>query len=113
MIRILATALLAISLTASGAFATSMDDLVKRKGLYYKGFPDVPFTGRVDKGLRRGAFKNGKEEGPWVMYWDDGTKWEDRSGTYRDNDEKAIRPDIARPSRDDSSVHRPTLLSRW
>jgi hypothetical protein len=63
MIRILATALLALSLTASGAFATSLDDLVKTTGLYYKKFTDVPFTGVVDEGLRRGAIKNGKQEG--------------------------------------------------
>ena len=72
MIRILATALLALSLTASGAFATSMDDLVRVDGLYYKKFTDVPFTGKLDEGLERGAFKNGKREGPWVEYWDNG-----------------------------------------
>lgn len=75
MIRILATALLALSLTASGAFATSMDDLVERDGLYYKKFTDKPFTGVVDEGKRRGAFKNGKEEGPWVYYYENGQLW--------------------------------------
>jgi len=72
MIRILATALLALSLTASGAFATSMDDLVKREGLYYKKFTDTPFTGVVDEGKRRGAFKNGEQEGPWFTYYENG-----------------------------------------
>jgi len=72
MIRILATALLALSLTASGAFATSMDDLVKREGLYYKKFTDTPFTGVVDEGKRRGAFKNGEQEGPWFIYYENG-----------------------------------------
>ena len=51
MIRILAAALLALSLTASGAFATSQDDLVMTEGLYYKKFTDVPFTGKLDEGL--------------------------------------------------------------
>ena len=70
--RILATALLALSLTASGAFATSMDDLVLVDGLWHKKFTDVPFTGKVDEGTARGEFKNGKKEGPRVGYWDDG-----------------------------------------
>jgi antitoxin component YwqK of YwqJK toxin-antitoxin module len=72
MIRILATALLALSLTASAAFATSMDDLVERDGLYYKKFTDKPFTGVVDEGKRRGAFKNGEQEGPWLSYYENG-----------------------------------------
>ena len=53
MIRILATALLALCLTASGAFATSWDDLILVDGLYHKKFTDVPFTGEVDEGLAR------------------------------------------------------------
>jgi hypothetical protein len=55
MIRILATALLVLGLTASGAFATSIYDLAKAGGLYYKKFSDVPFTGELDEGLARGA----------------------------------------------------------
>jgi hypothetical protein len=50
MIRILATALLALSLAASAAFATSEDDLIYTDGLAYKKFTDVPFTGEVDEG---------------------------------------------------------------
>ena len=73
MTRTLATALLALCLTLSVAFATSMDDLVEADGRYYKKFTDVPFTGKVDEGLSRGVIKNGKREGPWVVYWDDGT----------------------------------------
>ena len=80
MIRILATALLALSLTASGAFATSMDDLVLVDGLWHKKFTHVPFTGETDEGLWRATFKNGKKEGPWVMYHG---KREDSSGTFR------------------------------
>ena len=109
MIRILATALLALSLTASGAFATSMGDLVKIDGLYYENFTHVPFTGEVDEEVYLGATKNGNHEGPWVMYQpsgqlatmgeyknreregrrvryhEDGTKGEDLSGTYRND----------------------------
>ena len=81
MIRILATALLALSLTASGAFATSMDDLVEADGRYYKKFTDVPFTGKVDQGLSRGVIKNGEREGPWVIYYNNGRLW--YKGAYK------------------------------
>jgi hypothetical protein len=110
MIRILATTLLTLSLTASGAFATSQDDLTKTDGLWHKKFTDVPFTGKVDEGTARGEIKNGIFEGPWVGYWpngrvefkgtfknglfegpwvwysEDGTKWEPLSGTYRNGE---------------------------
>ena len=84
-------------------------DLVERGGLYYKKFTDVPFTGEVT-GQRHGSFKDGKEDGPWVSYYDsgqlmskgdlkngkpdgpwvwydeDGTKNEFLSGTYRNGE---------------------------
>jgi hypothetical protein len=72
MIRILATALLALSLPASGAFATSLGELVYTDGIYCKKFTDVPFTGKVNEGWARGAFKNGKREGPWDGYYTNG-----------------------------------------
>ena len=82
------------------------ENLVKRDGLYYKKFSDVPFTGKVT-GQRNGSFKdgkkvgpwvyyysngqlmakgtykNGKREGPWVMYSQDGTVIEKLTGTYK------------------------------
>ena len=88
MIRILATALLAIILTASGAFATSMGDLVKAGGLYYKKFTDVPLTGKLDEGLSRGVFKNGKREEPWVHYYDHGRIW--RKGAYKNGEREGL-----------------------
>jgi hypothetical protein len=72
MIRILATALLALCLTASGAFATSLVELVERGGVYFKRFANEPLTGKVDEGLYQGAHKNGKREAPWVGYWPNG-----------------------------------------
>jgi antitoxin component YwqK of YwqJK toxin-antitoxin module len=72
MVRILASALLALSLTTSGAFAARLNDLVEREGVYYKKFTDVPFTGELEEGEARGAFKNGKKEGPWVRYHSNG-----------------------------------------
>ena len=108
MIHILAAALLTLFLTSSGAFALSLDQLVMREGITYKKFTDEPFTGKVDEDLGQGAFKDGKFEGPWVMYWSngqlrskgaykngkregpwvrynkDGTKLQHLSGTFRD-----------------------------
>lgn len=49
----------------------TIDDLVKREGLYYKQFTDAPFTGKVT-GNKQGALKSGKKEGAWVSYWETG-----------------------------------------
>ena len=57
-----------------------MDDLVEREGTYYKKFTDVPFTGQVE-GKRQGSFKNGKHEGSWVGYHDNGQLLE--KGDYK------------------------------
>ena len=90
MTRILATALLALCLTASAAFATSLTELVMiRHGpegqfwRWHEMSSDVPFTGEVDEGLALGAMKNGKQEGPWVAYRKGGTKDEPWTNTYR------------------------------
>ena len=48
-----------------------IEDLVERDGLYYRKFTDVPFTGKtVEK--EQGSFRNGKRDGPWVIYWGNG-----------------------------------------
>jgi antitoxin component YwqK of YwqJK toxin-antitoxin module len=57
------------------------DDLVITSGLYYKKFTDVPFTGEVT-GQEQGSFKDGKKEGPWVGYHDNGQLW--WKGDYKD-----------------------------
>ena len=49
----------------------TMGDLVKRKGLYYKKYSNIPFTGNFT-GFLRGSFKDGKREGYWVRYCDNG-----------------------------------------
>ena len=59
----------------------------KETGLSYKKFTDVPFTGEVTgetQGLF-GSFKDGKKDGPWVVYWDNGQLMS--KGTYRDGKE--------------------------
>ena len=49
----------------------TLADLVKRNGLIYKKFTDVPFTGKVT-GNQQGSVKNGKEEGAWAYYFSNG-----------------------------------------
>jgi hypothetical protein len=71
MKRILAPILLLTLLFPALAFGETMDDLVKRDGLYYKKFAEVPFTGKTT-GKIQGSFKNGKKHGPWVSYHDNG-----------------------------------------
>jgi antitoxin component YwqK of YwqJK toxin-antitoxin module len=83
MKRLLAPILLLTLLFPALAFGETMDDLVQRPqwtGLYYKKFTEVPFTGKVT-GKSRGSFKDGKRDGPWVSYWDNGQLWS--KGTYK------------------------------
>ena len=56
------------------------EDLVTRKGLYYRKSSDVPFTGKTT-GKTPGTFKNGKKDGPFVDYWDNGQL--ESQGTYK------------------------------
>ena len=62
-------------------FGETMDDLVERDGLFYKEFTDVPFTGNLT-GKSQGKIKNGKKEGPWIRYHDNGQL--ELKGTYKD-----------------------------
>ena len=64
-----------------------MKDLVKREGLFYKKFTDVPFTGKVE-GEQQGKLKNGKKDGPWVFYWDNGQL--NSKGTYKNGKEEGF-----------------------
>jgi antitoxin component YwqK of YwqJK toxin-antitoxin module len=80
------------------ALGETMDDLMKRDGLFYKEFNPVkrwilllirqpghnvvPFTGTVT-GKTQGTIKNGKKDGPWVSYHDNGQL--SSKGTYKDN----------------------------
>ena len=68
------------------SFGLTLDDLVIRDGLYYEKFTDVPFSGEIDEGLERGEFEDGKREGPWVAYRDDGQLWQ--KGAYKDGKEE-------------------------
>ena len=50
----------------------TFDGLVYREGLFYKNSADVSFTGIVTKGGQQWTFKDGKAEGPYVPYHDNG-----------------------------------------
>ena len=58
-------------LTSSVGWSETMDDLFEIKGIYYNKFTEVPFTGKID-GKTTGSFKNGKRDGSWLDYWENG-----------------------------------------
>ena len=55
-----------------------------RGDLYYKKFTDVPFRGKL-KGLTNGVLKNGKKNGLWEYYYEDGQLRD--KGNYKDGKE--------------------------
>jgi antitoxin component YwqK of YwqJK toxin-antitoxin module len=63
--------ILFISLLSTPSWSETFDDLVKREGIYYQKFTNVPFNGKVT-GSAQGAFKNGKREGAWAEYYENG-----------------------------------------
>jgi len=63
--------ILFISLLSSPSWSVTIGDLVEREGIYYQKFTDVPFSGKVT-GNPQGSIKNGKWDGAWVRYWDNG-----------------------------------------
>ena len=81
-IRLIIPALVAL-LVSGPTWGETFENLVLRDGLYYKKFTDVPFTGKVE-GEQQGKIKNGKRDGPWVSYHDDGTVVKFLTGTYKD-----------------------------
>jgi hypothetical protein len=56
MKHILAPIVLLTFLFPSLAFGVTMDDLVKRDGIHYKKFSDVPFTGKTTENVCEGMF---------------------------------------------------------
>ena len=63
--------ILFISFLSSPSWSETLDDLVVRDGIWYKKFTDVPFTGKI-KGRIIGGFINGKFDGLFVHYWENG-----------------------------------------
>ena len=82
MKQTLLTICLIVFALTSWSETLTVDDLVERNDLYYKKFTDVPFTGEIT-GKRQGSIKDGKKEGKWVYYYDNGqleSKREYKSG---------------------------------
>ena len=75
--------LVLMSLVSSPSWALSIDDLVGNDadGLAYQKFTSTPFTGKLNRGLQRGSFKNGKREGYWEEYRETGLLF--KKGTYK------------------------------
>ena len=69
--------ILFISVLSSPSWSetVSWDDLVKRNDLYFEKFTDVPLTAEVS-GQFNGQIKNGKKEGFWKEYHDNGQLFE-------------------------------------
>ena len=78
------TALL-ITLLSSPSWSATIDDLVERNDLYYEKFTNVPFSGEVT-GQEQGSFKNGKRDGAWVFYHQNGQLWYE--GNYKNGKEE-------------------------
>ena len=72
MERILTSMVFMVLLFPGFVLGETMDDLVYRDGLYYKKFTDVPFTGNITGKTEQGTIRNGKKEGLWVYYYDNG-----------------------------------------
>jgi antitoxin component YwqK of YwqJK toxin-antitoxin module len=83
MKRILAPILLLTLLFPALAFGETIEfhTLLKTDGLYYRPFNQVPFTGNVT-GVYQGYLENGKKQGPWSDFWDEGRIANTR--TYKD-----------------------------
>ena len=81
MKRTLAPILLLTLLFPSLVYGETMDDLVKRDGIHYKKFTEVPFTGKTTGEIQT-TYKDGKIEGPYERYYKKGQLRE--KGTYKD-----------------------------
>jgi len=82
MRHILTSVVLVVFLFPSLALGLEMDDLVQREGLYYEKFTNIPFSGKIDEGLERGSLKDGRKDGLWVDYHENGQL--SMKGTFKD-----------------------------
>ena len=79
--------LVLLSLMSFPSWGLSMDDLVIRAGLYFKKFTTTPFTGEIE-GLDQGKFKDGKKEGSWEYYFENGQLW--KKGNYKNGKKEGL-----------------------
>ena len=65
--------ILSCLLFTSGGWSKDInsDDLIKRDGLYYEKFTDVPFTGDI-VGQEQGKIRKGIKVGKWIGYYENG-----------------------------------------
>ena len=87
MERILASLVFMVLLLPGFVLGETMNDLFYRDGLYFNRSTNVPFTGNLTGGNFQGTIRNGKREGPWFSYYDDGQLEE--KGTYKDGKEES------------------------
>ena len=78
---LLSLLLLSILSLPSAVLGVDFDELVKRGGLFYKKFTNVPFTGKTS-GRGQITLKDGKQHGPYVWYHKNGQLR--GKGTYKD-----------------------------
>lgn len=52
-------------------WSETFDQLIERKGIYYRKNSEAPFTGKI-KGLEEGFFVNGMKDGLWITYYKTG-----------------------------------------
>ena len=77
-------------MTSSFSWSEMVDDLVEWGGNYYQKVTLIPFTEKLT-GSEQGSIKNGKREGTWVGYYDNGQLW--YKGDYNDSVEKSKNGD--------------------
>ena len=65
----------------------TLGKLVKRDGIYYKSFTEIPYSGKVT-GRTRGSLKNGRKHGPWVFYFENGRL--SKKGTYNNGKKEGL-----------------------
>jgi len=86
MKKVFGILLVLVSLVSFPSWAETKADLVKRGDLYFKKFSDVPFSGEV-QGQWQGYFLDGKKEGEWTTYHDNGQL--ESKGFYKDGRENS------------------------
>ena len=117
--------ILFILLLSPPSWSETIDDLVERGGLYYKQFTYVPYTGKITGDIQ-GSFKNGKRDGAWVIYWDNGQlmgkvnfksgKQEGAGVYYYDNGQLSYRGNYKNGKRDGAWVtynYDGTVIKSW
>jgi antitoxin component YwqK of YwqJK toxin-antitoxin module len=70
------------------AVDANLDDLVYKEGLFYENQTGLPFTGKVRKGGQQWTFRNGKADGVYLSYHDNGELAS--KGTYKNGERDGL-----------------------